>query len=426
MIKQNIKDNSEKIFPDKLLNGHRHKIIIGINAGDKLSAPIRNESGHAIDIRRPLYNETKLVLESINFSSSFAETNKTDYTTGLNFLIEQLRNNQISLISVPRGYQKIYENVTHVYTERECMNISALIPEKLKRQIQFPKKILQSLLAVPAILGFIIWILRLTKIVSDKVTILKILGALFGISVGLKPSKNSELTALMSIFLISTVYPTDFYSDFIEEKLIKNTETFDTYKSIDESKLEIFIFNVYSNLLEDTNDTNANNMKNKSKPYFSSVACIRPLVIERNRTCIGAFDALQDSIEEIKCHEKNCHIFYAKKLFGCYARSYLFERASPYADRFQNKLRQLREYGIDVFIKRGYDRFIVEDQENGRSLSPDLFHIHLIFIVASGVILSFFILVIENILNFIVIKAEESNLFKTSVEIISNKKYKKT
>uniref|UniRef100_A0ABD2WVQ6 Uncharacterized protein n=1 Tax=Trichogramma kaykai TaxID=54128 RepID=A0ABD2WVQ6_9HYME len=263
LMKKAINDKQDAIFPDKLINGYKYKLIIGINAGDKLSDPIRNESGHAIDIRKPLFSETELVLESINFSSSFAETNVTDYSTGLTFLLEQLRNNEINLISVPYGYKKFFENITHVFIDSECMNISALMPEQFKGRLQFPKRILQTLLTVPATLGFIIWILRLTKIVSDKVTILKILGTLLGITVDLKPSKNSELTVLMSIFFISTIYPTDFYSNLIEEKVIQNIEMFDTYKSIVESELEIFISSMYSNLLEDSDDADAIDLKKK-------------------------------------------------------------------------------------------------------------------------------------------------------------------
>ncbi|KAL7296006.1 hypothetical protein TKK_0010562 [Trichogramma kaykai] len=405
LMKKAINDKQDAIFPDKLINGYKYKLIIGINAGDKLSDPIRNESGHAIDIRKPLFSETELVLESINFSSSFAETNVTDYSTGLTFLLEQLRNNEINLISVPYGYKKFFENITHVFIDSECMNISALMPEQFKGRLQFPKRILQTLLTVPATLGFIIWILRLTKIVSDKVTILKILGTLLGITVDLKPSKNSELTVLMSIFFISTIYPTDFYSNLIEEKVIQNIEMFDTYKSIVESELEIFISSMYSNLLEDSDDADAIDLKKKSKPYSSTIECVRTLVTERDRTCIGAFDFLQNSIEEIECDQRDCHIFYAKKSFDCYARSYLFERASPYTHIFQYKLRQLHEYGIDVFIRRGYEKFITEEEH---PQSSDLFHIHLIPIVAYGAILSFFVLVIEKVLNFIVIKINKS------------------
>ncbi|KAL7299862.1 hypothetical protein TKK_0007194 [Trichogramma kaykai] len=411
LMKKTINDKPEEIFPNKLLNVFGQKMVIGVNSEDKLVIVERNESEHAIGVLKPLYNETKLVLKSMNFSiDSIVEIKDTKYPQGLNILIEKLRNNEVNLMAVPRGYTVIYENITHVYTERDCFSITALYAERFKAQIQFPKKIVQSFLMVTGAVGLSVWFFKLTKIFSHKITVLKVLGALFGISVKLNPSKNAEIIFLTSIFLISTTYPTDFYSNFIEEKLVQNTKTFNSFKSIDESNLDIFIFTAYTKLLQEINDVNAMNLKKKGEAFTNAEDCVEGLIAKRNRVCIGALDALQVAVEVV-CKEKDYHLLYADLNFGCYARSYLFERASPYSDRFQNKLRQLREYGIDVFIKRGYDKFKVEDQENGRSLSPDLFHIHLIFIVASGVILSLCVFVIESLLNSIVIKKKKFEFF---------------
>ncbi|KAL7299867.1 hypothetical protein TKK_0007199 [Trichogramma kaykai] len=408
MIKQNIKNKSEKIFPDKLLNLHKYKIVIGVNTADSLVIVERNESGHAIGVLKALYNETRLILESMNFSINLFEAKEKKYATGLNFLIEKLRNNEISLIAVPRGYHIVYENITHAYTEEDCFKISALIPEEYKNQIEFPKKMITSLLVFPAFLGLIVWILKLMNIFSQKISVLKILGALFGITVSLKPSKNSDLITLSCIFIISTIYPTDFFSQFVDMKLIQRANTFDTFKSIVESNLGIFIFKMYEQNIQEINDMDAIQIKKRSMIYNDPRDCVNKLLTDRNLLCIGAYDTFAYLLQVIGKREVHRTMF-AEQIFGCLPRSYLFERASPYAKRFQNKLRQLHECGIDMFIRKHFDEFKDKHGKNSYALMSDQFHINLIFIVACGMVLSLIVFLIERLLNHIVVKARKFN-----------------
>ncbi|KAL7308005.1 hypothetical protein TKK_0000093 [Trichogramma kaykai] len=273
-------DLCSKLFPDKLINANGYKISVGVVTQDQLITILRNGSGQAIDLKNPLYDEIKIIMNFLNFSiNSIVEVSTPgDYVTAFKQMVKKLQSNELSNMGVPRGYAEIYPNITHIFTEKDCFSINALVPLQTFVHVHLPFHIIIYLLTVILLVSFVTWISRLMRLFANKLSFVKVLGAFFGIPVIIRPSQASEVMILTSIFLLSIIYPTNFYSSFVKEKLQESPITFNSYQEIHESGLPIFIYVGHVKFLIEVDDPYAKKILQKSTSFKLSDECVKLLL----------------------------------------------------------------------------------------------------------------------------------------------------
>ncbi|CAB0034035.1 unnamed protein product [Trichogramma brassicae] len=120
------------------------------------------------------------------------------------------------------------------------------------------------------------------------------------------------------------------------------------------------------------------------EPLFALCACMDVRVCAPWYTCWEFESANRRDAASLQRFRSVRALYTHSRRFG--ARD--SPKPSPYAKRFQNKLRQLHECGIDMFIRKHFDEFEDKHGRNSYALMPDQFHINLNFIVACACILS--------------------------------------
>ncbi|KAL7295448.1 hypothetical protein TKK_0011327 [Trichogramma kaykai] len=349
---KNLNEKSIELFPDKLINVHRKKITMGAIPTDPLVKIVRNSVGEVMSLDSADTDKTILAFESMNFNIEYVILNETvGYFKGLLMFVDELRTNELNLMAFSRGFSSAFDNVTHVYSDVSCYSVAAAVPYWIKTKVRLPWQTLTYLFLIPSFIGFITWMLKLVNALNDSVRIFNIFGSLFGVSIGMKPTKITEMIVLSTIYFVSIVFPSDFYSQFINEKLVKGSVDLNTFKSIDDSGLDVFCLTAYSQTLLEINDTWAKNIHQRLTPTYDQSECVADLMTGNPRVCISAYEYLLKMIESLGTSE-TYKVHFARQNLACLPRSYLLERASPYAEKFHEKLRYIHESGIDGFFNK--------------------------------------------------------------------------
>ncbi|KAL7308004.1 hypothetical protein TKK_0000092 [Trichogramma kaykai] len=400
LTRHNLDSLASKLFPDKLTNVHGYKISVGVVTQDQLVTIVRDQNGQIVDLKSPLYNETKIIMNYMNFSiNSIVEVSTPgDYVTAFKQMVKKLQSNELSNMGVPRGYAEIYPNITHIFTEKDCFSINALVPLQTFVHVHLPFHIIIYLLTVILLVSFVTWISRLMRLFANKLSFVKVFGALFGVPVTMRPTQSSEVMLLTSIFLLSIIYPSNFYSSFVKDKLQESPATFNSYQEIYESGLPVFIFISYAKLMLALNDPYLNKILQKSTLNKFLEECVKLLLSGDERICITSYESLKIYLQ-LHFTNTSHHVTFSDQQICCLPRSYLFEKASPYAKKFHIILRKLREFGIDQFIiARHANTSLVIDESESDKMKGDGFLLQLMFFVACGNVSAFFVLVIEFLL----------------------------
>uniref|UniRef100_A0ABD2VSN5 Ionotropic glutamate receptor C-terminal domain-containing protein n=1 Tax=Trichogramma kaykai TaxID=54128 RepID=A0ABD2VSN5_9HYME len=396
LTRHNLDSLASKLFPDKLINVHGYKISIGVVTQDTLVTIIRDDGGQAIDLKSPSYDETKIIMNYMNFSiDSIVEINAPgDYANGLKRMVKKLQNSELNNMVVSRGYV-IYPNITYVFTEEDCSSINALVPFQTIVQVHLPFHIIIYLLTVILLVSFVTWISRLLRLFGNKLNSVKVLGAFFGIPVIIRPSQASEVMILTSIFLLSIIYPTNFYSSFVKDKLLESPVTYNTYQAIYQSGLPVFIYVNFVKFMMEVDDPFAKKILQKSIANKLSDECVKSLLSGDARICISSYETLV-SLLQLYFTNASHHVTFSNQEISCVPKSYLFEKASPYGRKFYIILRKLREFGIDQFIKaRHANTTFFLDESESDEMKRSEFSLQLIFLVACGNVSAVLVLIFE-------------------------------
>ncbi|CAB0028143.1 unnamed protein product [Trichogramma brassicae] len=276
---KNLNDKSVELFPDKLINVHQQKITMGAISNDPLVKIVQNSVGEVMYLDSADTDKTILAFESMNFNIEYVIMNETvRYYKGLLMFVDELRINQLNLVAFSRGFPSAFDNVTHVYSGASCYSVAAAVPYWINTRMRLPWQTLTYLFVVPSFIGLVTWMLKVVNALNDSVRILDIFGSLFGVTIGMKPTKITEMIVLSTIFFVSIVFPSDFYSHFINEKLVKGSVGLNTFKSIDESGLDVFCMTAYSQTLLEINDTWAKNIHQRLTPTYDQNECMTDLM----------------------------------------------------------------------------------------------------------------------------------------------------
>uniref|UniRef100_A0ABD2VSL3 Uncharacterized protein n=1 Tax=Trichogramma kaykai TaxID=54128 RepID=A0ABD2VSL3_9HYME len=295
----NLDDSGSKLFPDKLTNVYGYTFSIGAIVQDTSLTIIRNEDSQAIDLKTPLYDKIKIIMTYMNFSiTSIKEANVPgDYAAAYKQLINLLENNELNAICLSRGLMEVLPNITSIFTERDCSSINALTPFRTFVQVSIPFNIIVYLFISILLIRLVTWISRLMRLFANKLSFVKVFGALFGVPVTMRPTQSSEVMLLTSIFLLSIIYPSNFYSSFVKDKLQESPATFNSYQEIYESGLPVFIFVSYAKLIVALEDPFVHKILQKSILNKYSEECVKLLLSGEERICVSSYEALKKFIQ---------------------------------------------------------------------------------------------------------------------------------
>lgn len=160
----------------------------------------------------------------------------------------------------------------------------------------------------------------------------------------------------------------DLYENIVEIKLETSEVPFENYEDLDKSNFDVYtVESRFENIIPD--DQHLRNMINRTHVIDPIMTCFDELIKSKNIICV-AHEAFIYRIMEInknfnkpviKVAEPSLESGTSLKFF------YLFEKASPYADKFGKILRRTQETDLHWMksLKRGFDttHIIEEDLE---------------------------------------------------------------
>ena len=250
------------------------------------------------------------------------------------------RDEQINMVPdpFPLGYVVDVLELPGSFT---CQKYIAVVSILRIKRVRMPLIVILLTLSLLLNIMCITYIAYVLRIIREKWKFLDILQLMLRMSVKTirvkRPSENVLfcLFGFMSIILCNTVF-----SKLLDVTIIDDEISFDTFKAIDESPFKPHIDKLFIHVLNGINP-HIQNIKSKITTVDTIDSCINKLIKDRNCICIMTTWRAKFFISKYLDTSRNPVMKLAKPSFYCNKTAYLFEKASPYIEKFGKVIQRI-------------------------------------------------------------------------------------
>ena len=344
---QEILLRKNSIFPDKLIDLN----WITLKVPAYINPPLHNYEEYNGTIKLSgLYNPIIDTLsERFKFSLSYLPDRKRNITTveAKEKLKILFSHGKVNMLPDPFRLQFV-DDTLQLPISFACQKYVAVVPIMRIKKVQLPLNVF--LFAFLIIMGVICitYIAYVFKIIIKKWKILYVLQLLLG-----KPVKTVELRRssdriwFCMIFLASIILCNTILLKLLDIKVIDDEIRFESFKEIDESPFEKYIDKGFLHTLNEI-DQHVKNIKSNITTVDDISICIHKLLQERNCICIMSKWIAKLVISKYKDSNRNPVMKISKPSFYCARMAYIFEKGSPYIEKFGKLIQMIDESRIWV------------------------------------------------------------------------------
>lgn len=332
--------NISELFPDKLNDVKNYPLIMPV-FNDEPYIMVQS-TGNDVVLKGASVGYIKIILEKMNFKHRYVMLQYNEYQELFENLTMKLENNEINLI--PQDYMMnpyLYKRNLIIGTRVSIGHMVAVVPIKKVSRLFFSYGVLLYTLSFPVIMTIFYSLVKILKFDSTKWNIFYIFQVLIGVTT-FPPQKQTQKFVFLLVGLLSVMYSTEFFSKFTDMKVLSEDKNFDTLEAILESKISIF--SIYTGYESDP--VIMKNLFSKVKPVNKSKDCINKLIESRSAICIASgvkakyfaeFNLDQDMKPIMKISSMSLNAEFT---------AFPYERASPFAEKFDEIIQQITESGI--------------------------------------------------------------------------------
>lgn len=345
-LSETLLDSNVQIFPNKMLNllGHPMKLPIANFPPFLQVVKLKNK---VIRVTGLYYPFLKFILKTMNFTLRFGF--EIDFYSDASidyFTYTRLQNRDENMMTVTSPIH-LSDKVIVVEIDYIFRELVVIVPIISTTKFNIPRDIFIYSFAIPTVIICFLYVLQFLKIISAHWRVFKIIQLLLGVTVSTK-FKTTDVSIIYScVIILSVAYTNNLYSNILDVNLERSEMSFKTFVEIDESDLAIFINRIHFDRFYETNNTKKHmkNMMKKTQKVEEISECVQSIADGKKVICITTNWHAKYFEKKYRIAQKR--IFKVIRLPVVADKiGYMFEPASPFAERFDEIQRKVLESGI--------------------------------------------------------------------------------
>lgn len=373
---KSFKDEND-IFPDKLKNVYEHPLKIrAYNTPPVLTIEIKGNI--IVKVKGTRLPRIKYIAEKLNFKLHFME-DPHNVTETFDKTIENLESNKINTSPIGILLTPQFQNKNIVYGNP--MNIARVVV--VVPIIKIPKingstetLVLLSIFFIILIIFYLL--IQALKLDKNFWNIFKIYGILIGISMS-QPRKKIDRIIFITVTVLSIIFSNDYFSTLAEVKILFVEEKLDTYEDIKRIGAPIYVSNFYAD----------NRTEGSSGFIFQKInsfhECIEKIIETNSAACTSPSNEAEHYSKTIQNFHGQPIMKITDLSFQEQFDAYLYEKASPFAEKIEKSLRQILESGmISVHDSKARNKIRFIDSKQSYLLEETLLNLILSVILCAG------------------------------------------
>lgn len=373
---------AKEIFPDKLKNAENYPLLIPV-FDSKPYFFVKTKNGNITSVHGTGYAWIRTVIKKLNFSENFVfESNATGnlFPKALVKLEKSKVNlfpmyNFVSLVLYGRNFL-IGNGVTVSY-------LATVGPILKTSRVYFSFVLTLYLLSFPVIIFIFVKTVQVFKFPTQTWGTLSIYKIFIGMSIADPPRKLVQRFIFLIIAFLSIIYSNIFFSELDNMKVIFDEKNFDSMDEVLNSGMK-----TYSRFFSNQHDsTEVQNFFSKVHKIDDVKDCISELIKTKSVFCMMAYEKAKSYVENDLDMDRMPIMKIIKLSFYHQFSAFAYEKASPYADKFDKLIQYIAESGIFVNQKNEIATRL-HNSEKFSNASEDILIKQLIVILFSGYLIA--------------------------------------
>lgn len=377
--------NAKKVFPDKLNDVQKFPLNIPIYQYEPY-VTFENKSG--VLETGGVYSEyMKIMAKKMNFKIRYIIQNNMTFKE----IFLNLEKEKFNLMPSPFYVAPHVNKKNHLDSfVIDVTKLAVVVPVRKISRIYFSFEIFVYIISFPLIISIFILFAKIFKFNSQVWSPLYILRVFIGVPSS-SPRRRIENHIFLLLALLSVIYSNIFFSKFEEMKVISEEENFHSIEELLKSEMKVYsVYSAHKNDIEIIK-----NLFMQGEKIKNNADCIQILIKTRFAACILSYLRAK-YFSRINKDDHGMPIMKVTKLvvrkeFSAFS----YEKASPYAEKFDRVLQQIIECG---FLKNrvkynNVDSYYDENTE----ATDDVLVEELVFITIVGWLLALIVFLREKL-----------------------------
>lgn len=378
-VTKNILKKNE-MFPDKTDDVKKYPLTMPVfNSKPMLWTELEN--GKIVKVHGNSFGFIDTILNKLNFEANFTlEKNYAD-TVLYKRMFTSLEENKFRMIPASFLMDSFLYGIKCIVGNTVLESkLVIIVPIIIDSRFNFTMDIFVYMIFLPIIIFIIQVAGKIMKFDVRLWTVLYVYRIFFGQSAK-PPRKLSERIIFVLLTVSSLVYSNVFFTSLQDMKIVRYEKKFNSFKDIIDSKMEVHsTFHAQIHDIAEVKKLLLNRIKSEN---FED--CVQKLIKTRSIVCIVPFNTAKFYVRNnLDAHRRPIMKLAGPSFYYQYA-SFPYEKASPFAEKFDNIIQRVKESGITK-IQKLKENVKVYSSVNVMSsgLYTDIFAEQLIVVLSVG------------------------------------------
>lgn len=340
-------ETSSDIFPDKLINVNKY--IFNLSVFDTPPyLTVQEKGNHKIEIGGINAAYVKTFAKKMNFELKFTIEQDQDLSAAGEDSFVKMENNQINMQVSSLYYPgRYYDRKLTLGYPLVFSKFVAIVPILPISEVTSLSDVLVYILYFSVIMCSFFALAHSLKFQSNQWSMSYIFQTLLGMTIP-QPKRNVERIIFFSLVILSMLYSTDLLLKLTSIKLVHAEQDFLTFEDLIKSGMPIYT----RESVDENEDIETRKFLSKNLKIESEARCVDLLMSSGNVVCISPYNKANYLVQK----NSNTNGMSAMKITGLSFRheyySFVYEKASPFADRIEIIFRLLFEAGISIVCSK--------------------------------------------------------------------------
>lgn len=333
------------IFPDKLRNTNKYPVSLLNVPFLQFQRLVRDRQGQIL-----ISGSNNLVIEYVFKTMNF-EVRYTENLENLMFgadvaslIITYFKTHDVSNMGfLVHGSTNLTASMAKS-SEQSANNLVALVPVIRVRKVDFTVKIIIHIVIIHCVIQSFFYFASFLKINSEHIKSFDIIRIILSQPVNREPQKVSNRIIFLTITITFILIFRDFISESVKINFNQESVPFNSYEDLSKSKMPVYATLTYSIIMQTTKDNNHLLDILKRKSLIDDVNdCVKMQLKLRDVICIMFQYEAEIFVSKYRNSDGSAILKIAQPALLFEHFFYVFEEASPYADRFAKIARRINE-----------------------------------------------------------------------------------
>ena len=337
--------SESQLFPDKVNDVHGYPLKIPVYNDPPYLTVMKNKNRDVIAVGGKYHKYFEPFFQTINSSVHYIYFHATTYKEK-NTVFLLLENNIINAMTIPNIIGAFNKGNLIRSRPFATTKFVIVVPYLTNSEMHVPLSALIVLFIFPVIVISFTIIARILKFPRKTWDSIKIFQVLVGVALHQQPRKFTERVVLLALISLSMEYTTDFVAKLTGIKFLKTELSYDSFEDLYESQLPIYAGDFFTESFCKNFDNSIKKVLARAKKVKNIYECYYANLNNKPSICVAFHMQAITAVEKFRGADGEPIM----KMTGLSLledfKAFPFEKASPFARKFDVILQRLVEAGI--------------------------------------------------------------------------------